>query len=499
MLELQQITKSFGPVPALASVSLSVQPGEIHGLLGENGAGKTTLMNILFGLLRPDAGRILLAGRPVLMTSPRIARQHGIGMVHQQFKLVGRLSVLENFLLALQPGGGLLDRAGMAARVHDVFARLGWQIDPDARVDTLSTAWQQRVEIARALAGGGRVLILDEPTSVLTPPETAELFAALRALAGAGTAIVFISHRLAEVRQACTHLTILRRGGVVASAPAQSLSDAQIADHMIGGPLPVPQRRPAAAPATASPAAPALELRNISVHGPTGRQLDRVSCTVSAGQIVGIAGVAGNGQDALVQTIVGTRRPDTGQIIIDGHDATTTSVRWRTDRLAFVPDDRPHQGLVLPLSIQQNLLLKQYRRPPFSTLGLLHAGQWRTHAAALVQRFAVRGAALADPVGTLSGGNQQKVVLARELSGHPRLVIAVNPTQGLDIGAAAFVLQQLLDARAAGAAVLLIHNDLDELLAVSDRILVLFNGTLCASPWPQASKESIGRLMLGVP
>jgi general nucleoside transport system ATP-binding protein len=495
MLELAAITKSFGPVTALSGVTLTARPAEIHGLLGENGAGKSTLMNILFGLIRPDSGSISVDGEVTSIASPRSAGQLGIGMVHQHFKLVPTLTVLENFLLPLQNGLGLLHRKRMLARLRELFARLHWPVDPDARLETLSVGQQQRVEIAKALATGGKILILDEPTSVLTPQESTELFTALRTLAHDGTTIIFISHKLAEVRQICTALTILRRGQVVHTGRMDELTDAQIAEKMIGGTLALPHRADGAA---ANDAPPLLHINKVSLRHRSTVLLDGVSLAVSPGQIVGIAGVDGNGQDVLMQTIIGTRKADSGSIAIEGRDATGKSVRWRVERMAYVPEDRHRQALVLPLSIERNLLLKDYRKRRFSTLGFLRGRQWRTQAKELVGRFDIRCGDVADPVGSLSGGNQQKVVVARELSGKPHIVIAVNPTRGLDIGATAFVLQQLLDARNAGAAVLLIHSDLDELLSVSDRVLVMYNGTLRDSGWPEATKENIGRMMLGV-
>jgi simple sugar transport system ATP-binding protein len=495
MLELAAITKSFGPVTALSGVTLAARPAEIHGLLGENGAGKSTLMNILFGLIRPDSGVISINGKVAGITSPRVAGQLGIGMVHQHFKLASTLTVLENFLLPLQAGIGFLQRKKMAQRFRDLFARLHWQMDPDARVETLSVGQQQRVEIARALAAGGKILILDEPTSVLTPQEGGELFAALRTLARDGTTIIFISHKLAEVRQICDTLTILRRGKTVHTGPMDELSDEQIAEKMIAGALRLPHRINQARNNVASPL---LKIDNITLRRRSTLLLDNVSLAVQPGQIVGIAGVDGNGQEALTQTIIGTRTPDAGRITIEQQDAAGKPVRWRVGRMAYVPEDRHRQALVLPLSIEQNLLLKDYRKPRFSTLGFLRTGQWHARSKELIGRFDIRCGNVAEPVGSLSGGNQQKVVLARELAGMPHIVIAVNSTRGLDIGATAFVLQQLLDARAAGAAILLIHSDLDELLSISDRVLVMYNGTLRDSGWPATTRENIGRMMLGV-
>ncbi len=497
MIEMLHITKRFGGVLALDAVSLRIQGGKVHGLLGENGAGKSTIMNVLFGLLRPDAGTITLNGREVRIGSPRTAQVLGIGMVHQHFKLVPTLTVVENFALAL----GISVRKIRAA-VTDRMKSLGWTVPMDVRVEHLAVGQQQRVEIVKALMAAGtggtagiaeKVLILDEPTAVLTPQETAELFTALESLKRSNTAIVFISHKLGEVQRICDEVTILRRRRVVHSGATTALTAEAMAEKMIGAKVELPRLVRSAFNANAE-RAPALELRGLSAG-----ILKNASFRVMPGEIVGIAGVDGNGQTDMVQAIVGGIPALAGSIFLAGTDATPHTIRWRSDRLAYIPEDRHRQAVVLPLSIRNNVMLKDYRTPAFSKTGWLRFGAWRTHTRSLVQRFDVRCNSIADPVGRLSGGNQQKVVLARELYDRRKpLVVAVNPTRGLDIGATAFVMRQLLEARRRGAGVLLVHSDLDELLALADRVLVLYGGSLADSSWPTATKEQIGRMMLGV-
>jgi ABC-type uncharacterized transport system ATPase subunit len=494
VIELLGISKRFGALVALDDVSLAIEGGQIHGLLGENGAGKSTVMNVLFGLLRADAGAIRIGGREVTINSPRAARGLGIGMVHQHFKLVPTLTVVENFALSL---GFAVSKILPPAKRQ--LETLRWAVPLDVRVEELSVGQQQRVEITKALlaiehSGGGRgggTLILDEPTAVLTPQEAGELFAALDTLKRGGTAIVFISHKLGEVQRICDEVTILRRGKVVMSAPTGTLTAGQMAEKMVGAAIELPHvgRGAAGAPQSAL-----LELHDISAG-----MLKNASLRVHAGEIVGVAGVDGNGQSDLVQAIVGGMRAARGRVILAGEDATEKPIRWRVDRIANIAEDRHRQAVVLPLTIRDNLLLKDYRRRPYSRAGWLRFSAWRTHSLELVKRFDVRAPSIATTLGRLSGGNQQKVVLARELyDAEKRIVIAVNPTRGLDVGATAFVMNQLLAARERGAGVLLVHSDLDELLAISDRVVVMFNGQLRESAWPKTTKEEIGKLMMGV-
>ncbi|MGN6367499.1 MAG: ABC transporter ATP-binding protein [Phycisphaerae bacterium] len=495
MIELSHISKRFGALTALDNVSLQIHSGKIHGLLGENGAGKSTIMNVLFGLLRPDSGAIRINTREVSIPSPKAARTLGIGMVHQHFKLVPTLTVLENFALSLATS---LRKIRPAAQRQ--LDSLRWNVPLNARIESLSVGQQQRVEITKALLAieqsqqPTKALILDEPTAVLTPQEAAELFSALQTLKQSNTAIVFISHKLAEVQQICDEVTILRRGKHILTALTNSLSPAEMAEKMVGTTIELPRLTRETKPPLAN-TPPILELQNLSAG-----LLKSASLQLRPREILGIAGVDGNGQSDLVQAIIGSIPPTTGRISLDNQDATHKPIRWRIDRIAYIPEDRHQQAVVLPLTIRDNLLLKNYRRPPYSAYGWLRFPAWRSHARDLVTRFDIRTPSTATTVGRLSGGHPQKVVLARELADPQKpLVLAVNPTRGLDIGATAAVMQQLLNARNAGAAVLLIHSDLDELLALSDRLLVLYNGQLTPTHWPNTTREHIGQMMMGLP
>jgi len=484
VIELANITKRFGPVVALSGVSLRAQGGEVLGLLGENGAGKSTLMNVLYGLVQPDEGEIKLSGEAVRVRSPRDAQRLGIGMVHQHFKLVPTLSVIDNLRLA--------NKTCTHADVEKWLGQLRWELDLAARVEMLSVGQQQRVEILKALMAGSekaRVLVLDEPTAVLTPQETEELFAAIKTLRGAGAAVIFISHKLHEVTEVCDRITILRRGEVVFEGKCDSLSAGEMAEKMVGAKVALPRLERAGE---------AQGETVLGVERLSNGRLRNATLTVRRGEIVGVAGVDGNGQRELVEAIVGAAAIEAGAVTIAGETMTRASIRERMAKVAFIADDRHREATILPLSVQQNLMLKDYRDKRFSVMGWLRFGAWREHSAALMQRFDVRAAGPGEPLGRLSGGNQQKVVLARELHGNKPLVVAVNPTRGLDVGATAFVMRELLAARARGAGVLLVHSDLDELLAISDRVLVLHDGTLTASDWPACDKQAIGRLMLGL-
>lgn len=487
MIALTGIGKSFGGTRVLDQVSLTIHPGRVHGLLGENGAGKSTLMNVLFGLLSPDAGSISIAGTVVRLRSPAEAQRHGLGMVHQHFALVSSLSVVDNVALALQASLGRVDRMAWRERVRQRAATLGWDIDPGALVGDLAIGQQQRVEILKALlmldgsSGKHRTLILDEPTAVLTPAEVDDLLPAIRALAADGVAVVYISHKLAEIARVCDEVTVLRRGRVVHHGPADAPAE-RLAELMVGTTVAVPTHQ--ARPATVE-APTRLLVDDISVEHHGRRLLERVSLTVRAGEIVGIAGVEGNGQVPLVQAILGLTSVQRGII-------------QASSPVAVIPDDRQREALVMPLSLVQNLLLRRYRQPPFSRHGWLSPTAWDAQAATLIAAHDVRAPSPHAAMATLSGGNQQKAVVARELDGAPALMIAVNPTRGLDVGAAAAVMRRLIAARDAGVAVLLIHSDLDELLAVSDRVLVIAGGHLSETAWPACDRHDIGHLMLGV-
>lgn len=481
MIHLRDIARFYGPVVALDGVSLQARAGRVLGVLGENGAGKSTLMRILYGLERPDRGEITIAGAPTVLRSPRDASRLGIGMVHQHFTLVPTLTVLDTCILAAEIGLGPVDRSAWSARIAEVAQRLHWQVDPTARISSLSVGQQQRVEILKALLTGGRMLILDEPTAVLTPQEVDELIPALRRLADHGTTVLFISHKLHEVQRLCDDVVILRHGRVVHAGACAELTREQMAELMVGAAvaLPTPAR-------VTAPGAVRLAVRSV-----TGNGLHNVSCNVHGGEIVGIAGVDGNGQTQLIEAVL-----TNGEAVetpgIPAHERLAGE-----RRIALIPDDRQHQALILSLSIERNVVLKDHARPPFAWHGWLNFAQWRRHARLLIERFSIRGGGAHSPVAALSGGNQQKVVIARELHREPQVILAINPTRGLDIAASAAVLQRLVAARERGAGVLLVHHDLDELLAVADRVLVLYNGHLTDSGWPNATREHLGQLMLG--
>jgi simple sugar transport system ATP-binding protein len=512
MLQLQHISKSFGGVPVLSDISLAFPASHIHSLLGENGAGKSTLMNILFGLLQPDAGTILLDGRQRKIASPRTAQSLAIGMVHQHFKLVPTLSPLQNLALATGAAPRVLRPRALAW-----LDKLAWRLPLDARTDALSVGQQQRTEILKALLTTDipasqnlpRTLILDEPTAVLTPQETADLFAALLSLKNAGAAIIFITHKLAEVEKICDTIAILRRGQLVHSGPRTEITRTQIAEKMIGPQPPLSIPRPSGNAQGAPPPAPAPAFVStndqlpttpppvLSLQNASAGQLKNVSLHLRPGEILGIAGVDGNGQADLLAALVGDLPLSCGTLTLNGQNITRAPIRHRLESIALIPDDRHRLAAVLPLSLTDNLLLKDYRKPPFSTRGFLHPRRWRAHAQTLLQRFDIRANSPAATFSSLSGGNQQKVVLARELwKADKPLLLAANPTRGLDIAATAFVLHHLKAACARGAAVLLIHADLDELLQLADNISVLYNGTL--TPAAALTKEAIAPLMLGI-
>ena len=480
-LVVQDVSKSFAGVVALDSVGFQARAGSIHGILGENGAGKSTLMKIVYGLERPGAGRIQVDGVDLPVGSPGAASRAGIGMVHQHFALVADLSVVDNCVLGAGQGWGPVHRHAWVARIRATAARLHWDLDPEAKIADLGVGQRQRVEIVKALlVGGGHtsVLILDEPTAVLTPQEVDELIPALKALAALGTTVLFISHKLHEVERLCLTVTILRRGRVVYDGPRPERQ--AMAQWMVGEVPPTVNLQ-----GTQIPGEPRLEVRDLTGHG-----LQGVSFTVHSGEVVAVAGVDGNGQEPLIQAVLRDARAVTTPGLVPADRL------GGIQRLGLIPDDRQHEALVLPLGVQDNLVLKDQGRFPFATAwGWLHPARWREHAIALIARYGVRGGGPETPVQALSGGNQQKVVIARELHRNPGLIIAVNPTRGLDLAASAEVLRSLAAARDAGAAVLLIHHDLDELLAVADRVLVLYGGRLREAPG--RDRHAIAGLMLG--
>ncbi len=516
-LELRGITKAFGNNLAVDGVDFTLQRGEIHTVLGENGAGKSTLMNLLYGLYRPDAGEIWVRGKSVLMDSPHAAIAHGIGMVHQHFMLVPSLSVAEN--IALGRGTFRFRRRDMEEQVLALSRRYGLSIQPSAKIWQLSVGLQQRVEILKALVynssplsaggkGGGlpargerqggrgegaRILILDEPTAVLSPQEIAELFTILRRLKSEGHSIIFISHKLKEVMEISDRITVLRRGKRVLTTKATDTSPDELVQYTVGHELPQIKRQTQAA------SHPLLQIRNLTVIGNREQvAVDVPSLDVCAGEIVGIAGVDGNGQMELAESIVGLRKSERGEIRFKGQLVTNLpSSKIRQLKYGYIPDDRQTSGLILNFTISENLILNIHRLNGYRKGIRLDGKRIAADADDLISRYDVRTTGRQALAKSLSGGNQQKVVLARELSQEPELLLAVNPTRGLDIGATDYVHQRLLEQRQNHRAVLLISTELDEVLALSDRIFVMYNGKLTEATAFRDELSKIGLLMTG--
>ncbi len=483
-LELRGITKRFGDLVANDHIDLVVEPGEIRALLGENGAGKTTLMNVLYGLVQPDDGEILIDDRPVKIRSPRDAIGARIGMVHQHFMLVPVFTVAENVTLgservrrlstpAFRVGGvrlpqlrlpmlGLLDRRKTRRDVREMSEQFGLRVDPDALVEDLPVGVQQRVEIIKALLRDASVLVLDEPTAVLTPNETDDLFRIMRDLREGGRSIIFISHKLKEVQAIADRITIIRRGQVV------------------------------------GPADVVLDITDLHVQGERGEPSVRdLSFQVRAGEILGVAGVQGNGQTELCEAIVGLR-PSTGSVRLDGRDLSRASVKDRLRAgIGYVPEDRQEDGLVGDFPVAENLVLDVYDRPPYASGIALNTDAIRDSAVRLVADYDVRTTSVMTPAGTLSGGNQQKVIVAREISREVKLLLASQPTRGLDVGSIEFVHKQIIEQRDRGAAVVIVSSELDEIYALSDRIAVMYEGTIVGFCPPDTPEEELGLMMAG--
>ena len=497
LVALRNITRRFGSLVANDDVSLELAPAEIHALVGENGAGKTTLMRVLYGLLAPDSGTVEMEGRAIRIRHPADAMRLGLGMVHQHFMLVDTLSVAENVVLGHEPGGaaGAFDRRRAEARVAELSRRHGLPVEPDALVATLSVGAQQRVEILKTLDRGARVLILDEPTAVLTPQEVDDLFQVLRRLRADGTAIVMITHKLAEVMALADRVTVMRAGRIVGSGPIGSWTAEAIAERMVGR-TPAPLR----ARADRAPGDPLLAVRALEVSDDRGLPAVRgVSFEVRAGEVVGIAGVEGNGQHELIEALAGLRAHRPGEVRIAGRPLTGRSAREAyAAGLAHIPSDRLRRAIVPEMSLAENLALGLQRSKHFGRGPWLERRRLEAHATRLLEEYDVRPRDPSARVGRLSGGNQQKLVAARELSRDAAVLLAAHPTRGLDLGAIEFLHRRILAERDRGRAVLLVSSELSEILALSDRVLVLYEGRLVHETTPAETDErTLGLFMTG--
>ena len=495
--ELRGITKRFPGVVANDGVNLSISTGEVLALIGENGAGKSTLMNVLYGIYRADAGELLIDGSPVRFTSPADAIAAGIGMVHQHFMLVPVMTVAENVVLGVEPTRrlGMLDIAEARRKVREVSDKYKLELDPDAVIEDLPVGVRQRVEIVKVLMRDAKIVVFDEPTAVLTPSEILEFFEIVRALVAAGKGVIFITHKLKEALTIADRINVLRRGKVVGEATPRTTDENKIAEMMVGRAVQLVVDK-----TTAAPGASVLSLRDVSVVEPDGRTVvDSVSFEVRAGEIVGIAGVQGNGQTELVEAIAGLRRVASGSISLGGREITADSPRERhAAGMAHVPEDRQRQGLVVDMSITENLVLTRYHNAEFSHGMLMDWAAAKEKSRAMVASYDIRTSDPAQAASTLSGGNQQKLIVASELSRDITLAVAAQPTRGIDVGSIEYVHAQMVKERDAGVAMLVVSTELDEVMSLSDRVFVMYRGKIVADLDPKkVSHMDVGLYMAG--
>ena len=494
-LEIKGLTKRFGSFTANDRIDLTVEPGEIHCLLGENGAGKSTLMNMLYGLLDPTEGEILLDGEPMRFASPGDAMAAGIGMVHQHFMLIPVFSVAENVMLGREQtrGAGVLNRRAASQRVRELSDRYKLAVDPDVMVGDIPVGVQQRVEIIKALANEAQVLILDEPTAVLTPQEIDELMGIMRALKERGTSIIFITHKLREVKAIGDRISVVRRGKVVGTAPPTA-SEAELAEMMVGRSV---KLRVDKAPADAG--MPVLEARGVSVVDSRGVPVVRdVSFEARAGEVLAVAGVQGNGQTELIKALLGLIRPSAGEIWLAGENISKHGPRQSLeDGIGYIPEDRSHDGFIGAFSVRENLVLDLYRHDEFSRGMALNRDAIATNADSRIKEFDIRTESRESPVSALSGGNQQKVVVAREFSRPLKVLIASQPTRGVDVGSIEFIHKRIIEERDRGTAVIIVSTELDEVFALADRIAVMYDGRIVGTVGPDIAREDIGLMMAG--
>ncbi|MDR0267374.1 ABC transporter ATP-binding protein [Paenibacillus sp.] len=497
VVELKQITKRFPGIVANDSISLKLQKGEIHALLGENGAGKSTLMNIVFGLYQPDEGSIEMNGKPVIIDSPNKAIELGIGMVHQHFKLVQPFTVTENIVLGMEPKkmGIQLDYKTSVAKIKKLSDQYGLKVNPNAKIQDISVGMQQRVEILKTLYRGADILIFDEPTAVLTPQEISDLMGIMKRLVEEGKSIILITHKLKEIMQISDKVTIIRRGKVIDTVKTSETNPNELAEKMVGRNVSFKvDKQPA------SPKQTVLDVKNITMKNKNGiAVLKGMNLNVRAGEILGIAGVDGNGQSELIEALTGLAHVDGGTIELNGKDIANKSPRQITESgVSHIPEDRHKHGLVLDFSMSENMVLETYYKAPYNKMGFLNKNEIEKQAKRLIEQFDVRTPSIETKARSLSGGNQQKAIIAREIDKNPDLLIAAQPTRGLDVGAIEFVQKQLVAQRDQGKAVLLISFELDEIMNVSDRIAVVYEGKVVGEVLPEETNDQeLGLMMAG--
>ncbi|MCG7378996.1 ABC transporter ATP-binding protein [Paenibacillus sp. ACRSA] len=496
VVELKQITKRFPGIVANDAISLQLRKGEIHALLGENGAGKSTLMNIVFGLYQPDEGSIEVNGKPVIIDSPNKAIDLGIGMVHQHFKLVQPFTVTENIILGSEPTKGLnINYKKAAAEVQRLSEQYGLKVNPHAKIHDISVGMQQRVEIVKTLYRGADILIFDEPTAVLTPQEIKELMIIMKKLVAEGKSIILITHKLKEIMEISDTVTIIRRGKVIDSVKTSETNPNELAEKMVGRNVTFKvDKKPA------TPGANILEVSQLTARNKEDMPvLNKLNLNVRAGEIVGIAGVDGNGQSELIEALTGLRKIESGSIRLQGKEIANLSPRRISESgVAHIPEDRHKHGLVLDFSVSENIVLESYYKSPYTRRGFLNFDAIKKQAKRLVEAFDVRTPSIETKARSLSGGNQQKAIIAREVDKNPELLIAAQPTRGLDVGAIEFVQKQLIAQRDQGKAVLLISFELDEIINVSDRIAVIYEGEIVGEVLPEETNDrELGLMMAG--
>lgn len=497
VIEMLNIRKEFGTFVANDNITLQLRKGEIHALLGENGAGKSTLMNVLFGLYQPEGGEIRVHGKKVDIENPNIANELGIGMVHQHFMLVEKFTVTENIVLGLEPKSGItIDRATARKKVMEISEQYGLRIDPDAKIEDISVGMQQRVEILKTLYRGADILIFDEPTAVLTPQEIQELIQIMKRLIAEGKSIILITHKLKEIMQVADRCTVIRRGRYIGTVEVdETVNEDSLAEMMVGREVNFDAEY-----SKADPQQVVLDVQNLVVKDSRGlKVVEGLDLQIRAGEVLGIAGIDGNGQTELIEAISGLKKPESGKVILNGKDVTGYTPRKMTEAgIGHIPQDRHKHGLVLDYSIRDNMVLQTYYKEPFSKRGLMNYKAVAEKAKALIEKFDVRTPSIDVPARALSGGNQQKAIIAREVDRSPDLLIAAQPTRGLDVGAIEFIHEQLIKEREKGRAVLLISFELDEILHVSDRIAVLYEGKIVGIRDPkETTEQELGFLMAG--